>query len=244
MRPDKCAQAIGIYVHPRMEANAEKAQNNEKVYSVKNARVERGNVMNVRQSIFLVVVFLTLSSGSWSADFQTGQDAYDSGDYQTAANEWQPLAEAGQASGQFGMGLLFANGFGVSMDDDQALLWYRLAADQGHALAQCNLAVMHANGWGVPQSDTESLKWYRLAADKGIVEAQIAVAKMYERGLGVDEDKVQAYKWYDIAAGMGNDGAPFDRDELGVRMSPEEVANAADLASKWKQNNQNLQANH
>ena len=64
------------------------------------------------------------------------------------------------------MGLLYANGFGVPLDDDQALKWYSLAADQNHAEAQCNLAVMHANGWGVPQSDAEAFKWYSLAADQ------------------------------------------------------------------------------
>lgn len=200
--------------------------------------------MHIRQAIFFAVFLSILSSISRGADFEQGQEAYNSGDYQTAIAEWQPLAETGQADGQFGMGLLYANGFGVSMDDDQALHWYELAAEQGHAQAQCNLAVMHANGWGVPQSDDESMRWYRLAADQGVIEAQIAVAKMYERGLGVDEDKVQAYKWYGIAAELGDDGAPFDRDEIGARMSEEEVAEAGALTNAWMQNPRNLQANH
>ncbi len=135
--------------------------------------------MGIRQTIIFAVLPLAFSSIGWGADFQEGQEAYNSGDYQTAITEWQPLAEEGQAAGQFGMGLLYANGFGVSMDDDQALKWYRLAADQDHANAQCNLAVMHANGWGVPQSDDEALKWYSLAAEQGIADAQISVAKMY-----------------------------------------------------------------
>lgn len=200
--------------------------------------------MRIHQSIFFVVLLSMFSPISWGADFQKGQAAYDSGDYQTAITEWQPLAESGQAGGQFGMGLLYANGFGVSMDDDQALRWYRLAADQGHAVAQCNLAVMHANGWGVPQSDTESMRWYSLAADQGVIEAQNAMASMYERGLGVDEDKVQAHKWLGIAAAMGDEGAPFDRDELAARMSAQEIAEAETLASVWIQHHDNLQANH
>ena len=95
-----------------------------------------------------LVIALALMSASLGGDFTKGQDAYSSGDYETAIAEWQPLADEGHAGGQFGMGLLYANGFGVSLDDEQALKWYRAAADQGHGQAQCNLAVMHAAGAG------------------------------------------------------------------------------------------------
>jgi uncharacterized protein len=36
-------------------------------------------------------------SMSWSADFQKGLTAYNSGDYATALREWKPLAEQGDA---------------------------------------------------------------------------------------------------------------------------------------------------
>ncbi len=193
---------------------------------------------------FIATLLLFFAPVAWGADFATGQHAYDSGDYETALAEWQPLAEAGDASGQFGLGLLYANGFGVDLDDTQALRWYGLAAEQGHAQAQCNLAVMYANGWGVPQNDDEAFKWYILAAEQGVVEAQSAVAKMYLRGFGVAQDNVQAHKWFNIAAELGDFGAASDRDELTPKMSPEQVAEATSLATAWLEAHPGLLANH
>ncbi len=199
--------------------------------------------MHIRLTSILTVLPLILSPISWGAEFATGQEAYNSGDYQTAITEWQPLAEAGNADGQFGMGLLYANGFGVPLDDDQALKWYLLAAAQSHAEAQCNIAVMYANGWGVPQSDEEAFKWYSLAADQGVTPAQIGVAKMYSGGFGVAQDRVQAHKWFTIAAELGDFNAASKRDYLADRLSADELAEANRLANNWWKDFQNLHAN-
>lgn len=194
------------------------------------------------QSIFTMLA-LILSPVAWGAEFATGQDAYNSGDYETAITEWQPLAEAGDANGQFGMGLLYANGFGVSLDDAEALKWYGLAAEQNHANAQCNIAVMHANGWGVPQNDAEAFKYYSLAAEQGVIEAQTAVGKMYFGGFGAAKDYVQAHKWFGIAAELGDLNAASKRDDLAARMSADEIATATQMASSWLTNYQALHAN-
>ncbi len=200
--------------------------------------------MRICPTTFLVVIPLILSSVSWSGDAAKGQEAYNSGDYETALTEWQPLAEEGHADSQFGMGLLYANGFGVPLDDDQALKWYRLATDQGHAQAQCNLAVMYANGWGVPQSDEEAFKWYSLAAEQGVAEAQISLGMMYSAGFGAAQDNVQAHKWFAIASELGDYDAAYKRDDVAARMSAEEISEADRLAIVWIENYQDLQANH
>ena len=199
--------------------------------------------MHIRLTSILTMLPLILSPISWGAEFATGQEAYNSGDYQTAIAEWQPLAEAGDADGEFGMGLLYANGFGVPLDDEQALKWYQLAAAQSHAEAQCNIAVMYANGWGVAQSDDEAFKWYSLAAEQGVTPAQIAVAKMYFGGFGVAQDNVQAHKWFAIAAELGDYNAASKRDSLAEKLSADEMAEATRLASNWSKDFQNLHAN-
>jgi len=78
--------------------------------------------------------------------------------------ETKKKAEAGNASAQFNLGLMYAKGEGVPKDDAEALRWYRKAADQGNAPAQSNLGVMYANGRGVPKDDAEAYAWYNLAA--------------------------------------------------------------------------------
>jgi TPR repeat protein len=205
-------------------------------------RIGRVKQMRIFQTVILVATAIMLPAAGWCEDFAKGQDAYFSGDYPTAMTEWQPLADAGHMDGQFGMGLLYANGFGVDMNDDQALKWYGLAADQGHAEAQANLAVMHANGWGVPQSNEMALKWYTLAADQGVIQAQVSLAKMYRDGFGTDKDLSQARKWFAIAANLGDSNAGYKLEDLAGHMSVEEIAAGDDLTNAWMESHQNLAA--
>lgn len=178
----------------------------------------------------LGVVFLMLPAAVIAADLEKGLEAYNVGDYETSLAECQPLAEEGNAMAQFCVGRLYANGFGVPMDDALALKWYGLAAEQGHAESQYNLGVMHANGWGVPMSDEEAAKWYRSAAEGGNVEAQSALANICYNGRGTEENAVDALMWYTVAASLGDTNARFKLDTLADELSPEQVAEAKGLA--------------
>ena len=64
-------------------------------------------------------------------------------------------AEAGDAEGQFKLGLRYANGDGVLRDYREAADWFRRAADQGRADAQSTLASLYLAGLGVSQDHRE-----------------------------------------------------------------------------------------
>ena len=96
--------------------------------------------------------------------YEQGLTAYKQSDYQTAFKLWLPLAEQGNASAQFSLGVMYNNGQGVKQDDVEAVKWYRKAAKQGDASAQFNLGDMYADGRGVKQDDVEAVKWFRKAA--------------------------------------------------------------------------------
>ncbi len=91
-----------------------------------------------RLTLILPVLLLTLLiwNPAYSADFQKGVDAYNSGDYATALREWKPLAEQGNAGAQFNLGLMYGDGQGVPQNYKTAIKWFRLAAKQGHPRAQ------------------------------------------------------------------------------------------------------------
>ena len=127
--------------------------------------------MFVSVRLLVGVGILLLPSITLAADLEAGLAAYFEGDYEKCLAECQPLAEEGNADAQFCVGRLYANGFGVAMNDDLALKWYGSAAEQGHSEAQFSLGVMHANGWGVTMNDEEAAKWYQLAAAQGFVQA-------------------------------------------------------------------------
>lgn len=169
----------------------------------------------------------------WSADLDKGLAAFSVGDYETALAECQPLAEAGNVEAMFCVGRLYANGFGVPMDDAQALKWYGLAAGAGHAEAQYNLGVMHANGWGVDINEVPAAGYYRLAAEQGFVPAQTALGFSYKHGAGVEKDFSAAYMWFDIAAQRGDRNAESERDDLVSRMTEDEIFAARRSALQW-----------
>ena len=77
------------------------------------------------------------------------------------------LAEQGDASAQFKLGLLYKEGLGVPQDDAEAVNWYRKAAEQGHADAQFNLGVKYAGGRGVPEDYAMAYAWFNVAAASG-----------------------------------------------------------------------------
>ena len=81
-------------------------------------------------------------------------------------------AEMGDAEAQYNLGDTYANGIGVTKDDEEAVKWYRKAAEQGHAEAQFSLGLMYAFGEGVAKDLEEAVKWYRKAAEQGLAEAK------------------------------------------------------------------------
>jgi len=124
--------------------------------------------MRFPATICLAIAVLLGSAGlSWGADFQKGLSAARSGDYATALREWTPLAEQGDATAQYNLGVLYDNGWGVAQDYRTAVKLYRLAAEQGHANAQSNLGGMYGNGKGVPQDYVRAHMWFNIAASSG-----------------------------------------------------------------------------
>ena len=108
------------------------------------------------------------------------------------------------------------------------------AAEQGDPFAQFALGVMYYFGKGVPQDSKEAVKWFRKAADQGDADAQIKLGLMYEKGKDVPQNDVEAVKWYDLAASQGNEDAIKVRDLIAQSMTPAQIAQAKELASKWK----------
>ena len=82
------------------------------------------------------------------------------------------------ASGQYNLGVMYADGRGVARDDAEAVRWYRRAAEQGNASGQYNLGGMYSTGRGVARDDAEAVRWYRRAAEQGNASGQ------YNLGLG------------------------------------------------------------
>ena len=59
----------------------------------------------------------------------------------------------------------------MSVDNEQAAIWYQKAAKQGYADAQYNLAHMYYSGLGIEQNIDIARKWMQKAVDQGHIKA-------------------------------------------------------------------------
>src|SRR3954469_18556959 len=113
-----------------------------------------------------------------AADYQSGVDAYQQGDFRTAYEAWQPLAQGGDATAQNALGALYDHGLGVPEDHVKAAYWYEKAAKQGFPLAMRNLGTLYANGHGVPLDADQAKFWLQKAADAGDEQAAKRLAAL------------------------------------------------------------------
>ncbi len=164
-------------------------------------------------SIALVGIAAFLSGAlPASADVAAGMEAFKNKDYAKAYREWKTAAEAGVAEAQFDLGVLYAQGRGVSRDLTAATKWYRKAADQGNAAAEFALGQMYSLGWGVPRDEADALRWIQMANDPDSDGPPTDWALI--EGYGVPRDQKQAAYWYELAANKGHAEAQYNLGRL------------------------------
>src|SRR5215471_16149102 len=113
-------------------------------------------------------------------------------------------AEKGDAEAQYQLGLLYANGTGVSRSLTKAAKWTHKAADQGHARAEYQLGWDYTAGEGVKTNLTEAARWIRLAAEHGLIEAEFEMGLRCLNGRGVEANGAEAVDWFRKAAALGS----------------------------------------
>ena len=121
----------------------------------------------------------------------------------------QRMADHGDATAQFRLGVSYAMGENVVQDAQQSVVWFRKAAEQGNDQAQFRLGFSYAFGFGVAQDEPQAVFWYRKAAEQGNTDAQKALAGSYISGKGVAKDVQQAVVWFRKAAEQGDGNAQF-----------------------------------
>lgn len=149
------------------------------------------------------LAFTLLSAPVLAQSFEEGAKAYEKGDFDSALENWRPLAEQGQAKAQFNLGLMYERGAGVDRSEAEAAHWLLLAAAQGHTAAQVSLATIYANGSDEVRNYAEAAKWFRTAAEHGNSEAETALGSLYNHGHGVKRDDKEAVRWFRLAAVQG-----------------------------------------
>ncbi len=133
---------------------------------------------------------------------------------------------------QNNLGLMYAKGEGVPVDDTRAVRWLRRPAEEGVAVAQNNLGLLYAMGRGVPADGIEASRWLRLAAEQGVASAMENLGLLYANGIGVSRDLVQAHMWLNLSQAAGQASAVARLQAVAQGMKPAEISRAVELAKQ------------
>jgi TPR repeat protein len=151
--------------------------------------------------------------------FQTGAQALRAGDTKAALNALEYAARNGEATAQWKLGRMYADGDGVKQNDLRAFDYFRTLADS-HAdetpgtrpavfVAKAFVALGGYYLTGIPNSDVKldpaharEMFWYA-ASYFGDPDAQYRLGRMYLDGQGIAKDPKQARRWLFTAAGKG-----------------------------------------
>ncbi len=169
----------------------------------------------------------SLSANLTAMDAETalekGEAAFQSSDYEMAAELFRSAAERGLAAAQVRLAHLYDTGKGVRKDLREAAKWTLRAAKQGNAEGQFLVGLRYEYGLGRPQDHREALHWYRLAAERCHSEAQAALGMYYREGLGVPRDEAKAERWFTLSGDQVAEGTDtlFTRFCIQVANAPE-----------------------
>jgi len=182
-----------------------------------------------RLAAYLLPILMFLS-GTCFAGLKEGLAEFDRGAYQSALATLQPLAEKGDVSAQYTVGIAAYQGLGTPQDYALAMKWFSRAAAQDLAPAEYCVGVMLAHGEGVHANPTAAIAWYKRATAHGYGPAFHNLAIQYGEGRGVSQDMAIALGYFMVSAERGVAQDVATRDMLLLNLKPDKVAAARALA--------------
>ncbi len=154
-------------------------------------------------------------------------------DNDQALSFFKEAASQGDDAAQTELGYLYFAGQNVPQDYAQANKYFKEAADQGNAEAEYDLGVDYLNAQGFTEDDAKAAALFQQAAGQNYASAQDALGKLYDKGKGVPKSAVLSYMYFNLAVAQGNAGSKDERDEVAAALTPEQIADAQSMSSKW-----------
>ncbi|MGV8996077.1 MAG: tetratricopeptide repeat protein [Parvibaculaceae bacterium] len=159
--------------------------------------------LTIALSLWAIAPAFAAPTAKANSDFETGIEAYRTGDIKTAAEAWTAAAEGGHPAAGFLMGRLYEVGNGVEKSPQQAFHFYEMAANEGNVQAAVKVGLIYRDGskeLGIKKDYAVALKNFEKGALQFWPESQFYIADMYRRGLGVNASRTEGLRWLLLAA--------------------------------------------
>ena len=87
--------------------------------------------LTLKHAIAAIILVLSFAAPATAGPLEDADVAVKKRDYATAVRLIRPLAEQGDATAQYNLGVFFDNGLDVPQDRVSAYMWFSLSAAQG-----------------------------------------------------------------------------------------------------------------
>jgi len=188
-----------------------------------------------RRRVAWLLPMLIALSGTCFGGVKEGLAEFDRGAFQSALATLQPLAEKGDVSAQYTVGIANYQGLGTPQDYALAMKWFTRAAAQDLAPAEYCVGVMLAHGEGVRANPAAAIAWYKRATAHGYGPAFHNLAVQYGEGRGVSHDMAIALGYFMVSAERGVTQDAATRDMLLLNLKPNLVEAAKTLARSLRE---------
>jgi len=149
----------------------------------------------------------TASGSSRRAMYQLGRAYIANKQINEAAASYRKAADKGSTTAMVELGVMLANGTGISKDEGAARKLFERAAQAGNPRGVTNLAVLSERSGGAPIDPAKSRGLLVKAAEGNSPEAQYQLGLMIQDGVGGPKDDAGARALFEKAAAQDHAGA-------------------------------------
>ncbi len=158
-----------------------------------------GVLAGMRLAASGAVAAIALATAPALADVKAGVDAWSSGDFTTAVEQWRGPAGRGDADAMFNLAQAYRLGRGVEIDVERARTLYAEAARKGHVKAADNYGLLLFQ----QGEQSEAMPLVTAAAERGDPRAQYILGLAHFNGDYAPKDWVRAYALLTLSVSAG-----------------------------------------
>jgi TPR repeat protein len=142
-------------------------------------------------------------TSSANSAFETGIEAYRTGDITAAVDAWTKASAGGHPLASYLLGQLYEQGHGVEKSPSLAFQYFERAAAEGQPQAAVKVGLIYRDGnkqLDIKRNYEKAIENFEKGALQAWPESQFYLADMYRRGLGMPTDRSESLRWLILAA--------------------------------------------
>ncbi len=155
-------------------------------------------------SLAVLATHVHAEDAKMAPTFKEAAALYSDENFEAAYEIAVPLATSGDVNAQIMLGEMYEFGHGRTVDINNALQWYEMAAAQNNTAAMFRIGMLNLNGTsGLKKNTVKARDWFSKAAAAGHLQSANELGLMYYQGIATEADATTAAKYIRTAAEAG-----------------------------------------